>query len=151
MGTGWLTCIPAVLLPHSLCRCATVNAPANRQMPIASVVMAYSKKRKKTDLLAEKSLTNCPLSVGLYEFSVWQNLLDFEVLLSGQFLADFKGKNWTFSFYDYKPERLKSWKLRFNNTKTEFQTLLVSELKSVFDSWKRKRNEKKNVLVDFVR
>ena len=29
--------------------------------PIASVVMAYSKKRKKTDLLAEKSLTNCPL------------------------------------------------------------------------------------------
>jgi hypothetical protein len=26
--------------------------------------------------------------------------------------------------------------------KTEFQTLLVSELKSVFDSWKRKRNEK---------
>ena len=76
--------------------------------PIASVVMAYSKKRKKTDLLAEKSLTNCPLSVGLYEFSVKQNLLVFKLLIGGQFLADFKGKNWTFSFYDYKPERLKS-------------------------------------------
>ena len=35
--------------------------------------------------------------------------------------------------------------------KTEFQTLLVSRLKLVFDSWKRKRNEKNFVLVDFVR
>jgi len=35
-------------------------------------------------------------------------LLVFKLLLGGQFLADFKGKNWTFSFYDYKPERLKS-------------------------------------------
>ena len=61
MGTGWLTCIPAVLLPHSPCRSTTANAPAYRQMPIASVVSCHSKKRKKTDLLAEKSLTNCPL------------------------------------------------------------------------------------------
>jgi len=30
---GWLTCIPAVLLPHSLCRFTTANAPANRQCP----------------------------------------------------------------------------------------------------------------------
>jgi len=48
MGTGWLTCIPAVLLPHSLCRSTTANAPANRQMPIASVVRHNSKKIKKT-------------------------------------------------------------------------------------------------------
>ena len=61
MFIGWLTCIPAVLLPHSLCRRATVNAPANRQMPIASVVMAYSRKTKTTQLLEIKSLTNCPL------------------------------------------------------------------------------------------
>jgi len=62
MGTGWLTCIPAVLLPHSLRRSTTANAPANRQMPIASVVSSHSEKRKKTDLLVEKSLMNCPLS-----------------------------------------------------------------------------------------
>jgi hypothetical protein len=47
MGTGWLTCIPAVLLPHSPCRSTTANAPANRQMPIASVVMCKRKKKEK--------------------------------------------------------------------------------------------------------
>jgi len=35
------------LLPHSLCRFTTANAPANRQMPIASVVSSKPKKRKK--------------------------------------------------------------------------------------------------------
>jgi len=29
MFIGWLTRIPAVLLPHSLCRSTTANAPAN--------------------------------------------------------------------------------------------------------------------------
>ena len=48
MFIGWLTCIPAVLLPHSLCRRATVNAPANRPMPIASVVSANFRKKMKT-------------------------------------------------------------------------------------------------------
>jgi len=47
MRIGWLTCIPAVLLPHSLCRSATANVPANRQMPIASVVMGNDKKKNK--------------------------------------------------------------------------------------------------------
>jgi len=36
MSIGWLTCIPAVLLPHSLCRSTTANAPVNRQIPIGS-------------------------------------------------------------------------------------------------------------------
>jgi hypothetical protein len=45
MSIGWLTCIPAVLLPHSLCRSTTANAPANRQMPIASVVSGKFKKQ----------------------------------------------------------------------------------------------------------
>ena len=49
---GWLTCIPAVLLPHSLCRSTTANAPANRQMPIASVVMC--KRRKKRLYISER-------------------------------------------------------------------------------------------------
>jgi len=51
MGTGWLTCIPAVLLPHSLCRSTTANAPANRQMPIASIasVVRCKPKKKKKD------------------------------------------------------------------------------------------------------
>jgi hypothetical protein len=47
-------------------------------MPIALSVMVYSKKREKTDLLAEKSLTNCPLSVGLYEFSVSTKFAGFQ-------------------------------------------------------------------------
>jgi len=46
MFIGWLTCIPAVLLPHSLCRSTTANAPANRQMPIASVVRGKAKNKK---------------------------------------------------------------------------------------------------------
>jgi len=48
MFIGWLTCIPAVLLPHSPCRSTTANAPANRQMPIASVVMGKDRKKKET-------------------------------------------------------------------------------------------------------
>jgi len=47
MRIGWLTCIPAVLLPHSPCRSTTANAPANRQMPIASVVTSNPKKKEK--------------------------------------------------------------------------------------------------------
>jgi len=47
MGIGWLTCIPAVLLPHSPCSSTTANAPAIRQMPIASVVTC--KPTKKDD------------------------------------------------------------------------------------------------------
>jgi len=56
MFIGWLTCIPAVLLPHSLCRSTTANAPANRQMPIASVVSSYGKKNKKMKRIAFISL-----------------------------------------------------------------------------------------------
>ena len=44
MRIGWLTCIPAVLRPHFLCRFTTGNSPANRQMPIASVVMPKEAK-----------------------------------------------------------------------------------------------------------
>ena len=44
---GWLTCIPAVLLPHSLCRSTTANVPAGRQMPIASVVRCNNKKKMR--------------------------------------------------------------------------------------------------------
>jgi|GEM_PF-1648364 len=51
MFIGWLTCIPAVLLPHSLRRFTTANAPANRQMPIASVVSSHLKKIKQTEKL----------------------------------------------------------------------------------------------------
>jgi hypothetical protein len=47
MFIGWLTCIPAALLPHSLCRFTTANAPANRQMPIASVVSKHNKKKRR--------------------------------------------------------------------------------------------------------
>jgi len=51
MFIGWLTCIPAVLLPHSLCPSADgqrmLPPPAGGQMPIASVVMHILKKKKK--------------------------------------------------------------------------------------------------------
>jgi len=46
MFIGWLTCIQRSLLPHSLCRSTTANAPANRQMPIASVVRRQCEKGK---------------------------------------------------------------------------------------------------------
>ena len=49
MFIGWLTCIPAVLHPHSLCRSTTANAPANRQMPIASVVRRHFRKKRKKE------------------------------------------------------------------------------------------------------
>jgi hypothetical protein len=49
MFIGWLTCIPAVLRPHSLCRFTTANAPANRQMPIASVVGSKPKKKERKE------------------------------------------------------------------------------------------------------
>jgi len=35
------------LRPHFLCRFATGNTPADRQMPIASVVSRYYKKEKQ--------------------------------------------------------------------------------------------------------
>jgi len=54
MFIGWLTCISAVLLPHSLCRFTTANAPANRQMPIASVVSGSVEKKEKDSFLADK-------------------------------------------------------------------------------------------------
>jgi len=41
------------LLPHSLCRSTTANAPANRQMPIASVVRGSSRK-KNTSAIWDK-------------------------------------------------------------------------------------------------
>ena len=46
---GW-SAFSRFLLPHSLCRSATVNAPANRQMPIASVVSSKFGKRKETKI-----------------------------------------------------------------------------------------------------
>ena len=49
MFIGWLTCISQSLRPHSLCRFTTANAPANRQMPIASVVTNKPKKKEKED------------------------------------------------------------------------------------------------------
>ena len=67
MAIGWLTCISQVLLPHSLCRSATANAPANRPMPIASVVRWHSKKRKKTDWL----LKNLWETVRFYDINRW--------------------------------------------------------------------------------
>ena len=43
----------------SLCDSEYARKPP---VPIASGVSSHSKKRKKTDLLVEKSLMNCPLS-----------------------------------------------------------------------------------------
>ena len=67
MFIGWLTCIPAVLLPHSLCRSTTANAPANRQMHIASVVMRHSKKKEKTEFMKNHELKRLTiLLLGLF-------------------------------------------------------------------------------------
>src|SRR5665647_1591032 len=63
MRIGWLTCIPAVLLPHSLCRSTTANAPANRQMPIASVVSGNSRNEKTFLLYWDKIFDELTASV----------------------------------------------------------------------------------------
>ena len=47
MFTGWLTCTLRVLRPHSPCRSATVNTPANRRMRIASVVSSHNTNTKQ--------------------------------------------------------------------------------------------------------
>ncbi len=83
----------------SLCDSEYARKPP---VPIASVVRWHSKKRKKTDSVAQKSLTNCPLLRHKQTSFIIANLRFFVHLLSGQFLADFKGKNWTFSFWDYE-------------------------------------------------
>jgi len=70
MSIGWLTCIPAVLLPHSLCRFTTANAPANRQMPIASVVRRQLKKTKETEY---EQITNFN-SNWIYNFDFWTEI-----------------------------------------------------------------------------
>ena len=70
MGTGWLTCIPAVLLPHSLCRFTTANAPANRQMPIASVVMGKHRKKIKTMKIRIILLLILTIGIGLFVYSL---------------------------------------------------------------------------------
>ena len=54
MFIGWLMCISAVLLPHSPCRSTTANAPASRQMPIASVVRRNYKKKKVKEISSAK-------------------------------------------------------------------------------------------------
>ena len=69
MGIGWLTCIPAVLLPHSLCRSTTANAPANRQMPIASVVSGQCKKKRNT--------TNIIMSSKIFQTILDRKIEDF--------------------------------------------------------------------------
>ena len=61
MFIGWLTCIPAVLLPHSPCRSTTANAPANRQMPIASVVSSNCMKKITSILALLICLASCQL------------------------------------------------------------------------------------------
>ena len=81
MRIGWLTCIPAVLLPHSLCRFTTANTPANRQMPIASVVMCKCKKRKR-ELYFD---TNSKIKGSNYEINFVENI-HFSVIRTDNFV-----------------------------------------------------------------
>ena len=152
MRFGRLMCFLQSLRPHFLCRHSDRKFARSPPKRVASVVRCSCKKMGKETFCWLKNLW---LTVRSY--STLRLFCNDRICWISRFcLADnssqiLKGKNWTFSFYDYKPERLKSWKLRLDNIKTEFQTLLVSRLKLVFDSWKRKRNEKTFVLVDFVR
>jgi hypothetical protein len=55
MLIGWLTCIPAVLLPRSLCPSADgqrmLPPSADGQMPIASVVMGHFRNKENKEKL----------------------------------------------------------------------------------------------------
>jgi hypothetical protein len=101
MRFGRLMCFWQSLRPHFLCRYCDRKSARSPPKPIASVVTCHSKKRKKTDSVTQKSLTNCPLLRHKQTSFVIANLLFFGRLYGGQFLADFKGKNLTFSFCDY--------------------------------------------------
>ena len=98
MRIGWLTCIQRSLLPHSLCRFTTANAPANRQMPIASVVRGHGKNGKCDRVVARKSLTNWPLPWHLQTNLKRLRLCSFHHLICGQFLADFLGRKTELQF-----------------------------------------------------
>ena len=87
-----LMCFLQSLRPHFLCRHCDRKFTRRPPKPIASVVMRHSKKRKKTDSLVEKSLTNCPLFLDFWTILQRQNSLTFQLLLCGQFLADFLRK-----------------------------------------------------------
>ena len=80
MFIGWLTCIPAVLLPHSPCRSTTANAPANRQMPIASVVRGKRKKKEEKEFVLESN----DVKSRIFEL-IW---LATNLLLIGKYFLD---------------------------------------------------------------
>ena len=61
MRFGRLMCFWQSLRPHFLCRYCDRKFARSPPKPIASVVRWHSKKRKKDEFVAEKSLTNCPL------------------------------------------------------------------------------------------
>src|ERR1035437_444234 len=82
MRIGWLTCIPAVLLPHSPCRFTTANAPANRQMPIASVVMRHSKKKKNNIYIMIKTYVKDIIGIGISVLIIFISFLPIENFIS---------------------------------------------------------------------
>ena len=143
MRFGRLMCFWQSLRPHFLCRYCDRKFARRPPKPIASVVMRHSKKRKKTDSLVEKSLTNCPLFLDFWTILQRQNSLTFQLLLCGQFLADFLRKEFDFLHFDYDEQRLKFVKLQLYdwilNWKTKWTLIVrlfyILELQSHFNSF----------------
>ena len=143
MFIGWLTCIPAVLLPHSPCRFTTANAPANRQMPIASVVRRYGKKWKSDRVVARKSLTNWPLPWHLHTNLKQLRLCSFHHLICGQFLADFLGRKTELQIIisTMTPNDWKLWNYDFANDTFSTLTEKKTNFSPRFDSFAHLRAE----------
>ena len=132
MGTGWLTCIPQVLLPHSPCRFTTANAPANRQMPIASVVMRHSKKGKKTDLRL-KNLWRTVRFVTRLNESVTTEFADFRTFAWRTIPRRFSKERigfWFLQLWQITIEKVGNNSMRTSDFKTIEQWLKIFDLRT---------------------
>ena len=143
MFIGWLTCNLEVLLPHSLCRSTTANAPANRQMPIASVVRRHSKKWK-TDRITEGKIFEelSALATSTDEIDNDSLLSYFDFSSADNSSQIFYGKNWvsiisTTTHNDWKP-----WNYALTIEK-QLLTFRTPGRKVYFDLTKKKRTKNK--------
>ena len=114
MRFGRLMCFWQSLRPHFLCRYCDRKFARRPPKPIASVVMGQCKKQEDK-VLRMKSLWRT------VRFSTWK---DFPVLTGfwlrtafsgGQFLADFRRKDFDFRVFRQWHIKTETWKWRLDN------------------------------------
>ena len=103
MGIGGSIAFWRLCSRFNFCSGSTANAPANRQMPIASVVMANSRKMKTDSLPVVYNYKNC-----LKQTTVMRKYL--LIIFIGLFVFNVNGQS-TFTAIDTKLKLIKSHKL----------------------------------------